>query len=164
MSDAFFTGKDIESSSKEVFRFALVAACYNNELVQGLIDHTSHTLKASGAHTLEVFRVPGAQEIPFVAHRLASTGRYAAVIALGVLIAGATQHHEVLALSTAQALQAHAAATGIPMINGILCVQSFKQGQERALGPKNRGREFALSALQMAQLVPQLRHAPGTPV
>lgn len=152
MSEGFFIDSAEDFSKPEVFRFAIVAATYNKELVDGLLDYTRQALLQAGQEAPDVVRVPGAHEVPFVAERLAASGRYDAVIALALVIAGETNHHEVLALSTAQALQMHAVSTGVPLINGILCVNTLQQAQARAIGALNRGREFALSAITMAQV------------
>jgi 6,7-dimethyl-8-ribityllumazine synthase len=110
----------------------------------------SLALADAPAPTIE--RVPGSAELPYAASALADHTRFDAVIALGVVIAGDTSHHEIIGNSTAQALQEISIRQKIPVINGILVVNTIEQAQARIDGTINRGKEFALAALEMAQL------------
>lgn len=133
------------------FAFAIVAARFNGSLVEGLIENCVGVLKAAGAET-EVVRVPGSSEVPVAALSLARAGRFQAVVGLGVLIRGGTIHYEVIAESSANALQQVALDTGLPIINGILTTENRMQAEERCHGDTNRGAEFGHAALEMAAL------------
>jgi len=134
------------------FFFGIVAARYNSELVDALLARVKAVLKQSGVRerNIEVLRVPGSNEIPYAVHMLASTGQFDCLIALGVVIAGETSHHEVISYGTAYSLHSIGMQSEIPVINGILTVGSLEQGQERVNAPRDRGAEFARAALQMA--------------
>ena len=104
------------------------------------------------ASAVTLTRVPGANEIPYVASMLALTGDCDCVIALGVVIAGDTPHHEIIAHATANELQHIAVDTQVPVINGIVVTLNEAQADERVFGEQDRGSEFAESAVEMAML------------
>jgi 6,7-dimethyl-8-ribityllumazine synthase len=95
--------------------------------------------------------VPGSGEIPYAAYMSAMTGDYDCVIALGVVIAGDTPHHEIIAHSTANALQDAAIRSEVPVINGIVVTNNREQAVARCQGTLDRGTEFAHAALAMAR-------------
>jgi 6,7-dimethyl-8-ribityllumazine synthase len=131
-------------------RFGIVASRFNETLVDALVDRASELLK--GSKRLEVVRVPGAHEIPWAAQQLAAGKRFDCVIALGVLIGGDTNHHEMVGQSVSQALQQIAITTDIPVINGVIVANTQAQAEARCTGKINRGAEFAHAALEMAAL------------
>lgn len=133
--------------------FCIVAARYNNELVDALIERTSATLRESGVQegSIKVMRVPGSNELPYVAYMNALSSQYDCVIALGVVIAGQTDHHSIIAQSTAQAFHGIGIQTEVPIINGIVTVSSQDQAVARTTGDVDRGAEFAGAALEMAR-------------
>jgi 6,7-dimethyl-8-ribityllumazine synthase len=133
------------------FRIAVIASRYNEALVDSLVHHACATVEASGAATPQVERVPGAAELPFAAAILAKHGSFDAIICIGVVIAGDTNHHEIIADSTATALLDLSIAKKVPVINGILVVKNLAQAEARASDEINRGKEFAQAALEMAQ-------------
>jgi 6,7-dimethyl-8-ribityllumazine synthase len=135
-----------------VFFIGVVASRYNGELVDTLLERTVKTLKEHGvrARNIEVLRVPGANELPYAAHMLAATNEFDCLIALGVVVAGETTHHEVISYGTAYALHSVGMQSEVPVINGILTVSSLEQAAERITGAHDRGAEFARAALQMA--------------
>ena len=133
------------------FHIALIASRYNEALVDSLVHHACATLEASGAASPLVERVPGAAELPFAAATLAKRGSFDAIICIGVVIAGDTNHHEIIADSTATALLDLSIAEKVPVINGILVVKNQAQAEARAGDEINRGKEFAQAALEMAQ-------------
>jgi len=133
------------------FRIAVVASRYNEALVDSLVRHTCATIAASGADEAIVERVPGAAELPLAASLMADAADYDAIIAIGVVIAGDTNHHEIIGDSTAQALLDLSIAKKTPIINGILVVNNLAQAEARAGEEINRGKEFAQAALEMAQ-------------
>jgi len=138
----------------EKLSFGIVAARYNAVLVEALLQTIQQQLDTAGVKgkRIEVIRVPGSHEVPVAAQWLAQAGKSDCVIALGVLIGGDTNHHELVGQSVSHALQQVALATGIPVINGVIVTENLKQAQARCIGPINRGAEFARAALEMAAL------------
>jgi len=134
------------------FFIGIVAARYNGELVDALIARVLAVLKEHGVRerNIEVLRVPGSSEIPYAAHMLAATAEFDCLIALGVVLAGETSHHDVIAYGTAYSLHSVGMQSETPVINGILTVASLDQARERITGPRDRGAEFARAALHMA--------------
>ncbi|MDB6114361.1 MAG: ribH [Lacunisphaera sp.] len=135
------------------FSFGIVAARYNPALVDALLHTIFEKLVAAGVKEkrITVLRVPGSHEVPVAAQWLAR-GKRDCVIALGVLIGGDTNHHEMVGQSVSQALQQVALASGVPVINGVIVADTQKQAEARCLGTINRGAEFAVAALAMAAL------------
>lgn len=142
------------------FRIGIVAARFNAELVDALLATVRRELAAAGvrASRLTVVRVPGSHEVPVAAQWLAQE-RCDCIVALGVLIKGATSHHTMVGDAVAQALQRVALDTGVPVINGVIVVENRRQAEERSRGRINRGAEFAQAALAMAAL--RQRHGKG---
>ncbi len=134
------------------YSFAIVAARFNEALVDALLKDVKSTIEASGVPSkfIHIERVPGSAELPHVCNLLAETNKYDAVIALGVVIAGETPHHEIIGYSTANALQNVALNTTVPIINGIIVANNRSQAEARTTGQIRRGVEFAESALEMA--------------
>ena len=134
--------------------FGIVAARYNPVLVEALLRTVVAGLKDAGVKEgrIAVVRVPGSHEVPVAAQWLASSGKVDCVIALGVLIGGDTNHHELVGQSVSHALQAVSLAAGKSVINGVVVADTLKQAEARCLGPINRGAEFARAALEMATL------------
>ncbi|MGJ8653899.1 MAG: 6,7-dimethyl-8-ribityllumazine synthase [Opitutaceae bacterium] len=132
-------------------RFAVIASRYNEALVDSLVRHACATIEAAGADTPTIERVPGAAELPFAAATLANHTNFDAIIVIGVVIAGDTNHHEIIGDSTATALLDLSIAQKVPVINGILVVNNLAQAEARAGEAINRGKEFAQAALEMAQ-------------
>jgi 6,7-dimethyl-8-ribityllumazine synthase len=130
----------------------IVAARFNAGLVDALLARVLAVLKEHKVRerNIEVLRVPGANEIPYAAHMLAATGQFDALIALGVVIAGDTDHHTIIAQGTAYSLHSVGIQSETPVINGILTVGAAAQAQARISGPLDRGAEFARAALHMA--------------
>ena len=136
------------------FRLGIAAARFNEELVNGLLERVMDGLRAAGvkSENVAIVRVPGSHEVPWATQRLAIGAQCDCVIGLGVLIAGNTSHHEMVGQSVSQALQHVALETGVPVINGVLVVNTPDQARERCVGSINRGAEFAAAALKMAAL------------
>lgn len=140
-------------------RFAIVASEFNAAVTDGLLTQCLKTLRENGvaAKDMLVAHVPGAFELPLAAQTLAGTRRFNAVIALGCVLRGETPHDRYLAAETARGLGDAALATGVPVIFGVLTPLDERQARERSsAGPLNKGREAALAALRMANLMPQL--------
>jgi len=136
------------------FTVGIVAARFNAALVDALLHTVFEGLTAAGVKEkrITVVRVPGSHEVPWAAQALASRKGCDCVIGLGVLIAGDTNHHEMVGQSVSQALQQVALTTGTPVINGVMVVDNLKQAEKRCIGAINRGAEFARAALEMAAL------------
>jgi 6,7-dimethyl-8-ribityllumazine synthase len=129
----------------------IVAARFNGSLVDALVESCTAVVTDAGA-TAETIRVPGSHDVPVAAQALARTGRFHAIIALGVIIRGGTLHYEVIAHGSADALQRVALDTGLPVINGIITAENRLQADERCRGETDRGAEFGRAALEMAAL------------
>ncbi len=140
-------------------RFGVVAARFNERLTDGLLQRVQETLAAAGVREGDVLvlRVPGSHEVPWAAHELAAAGAFDCVVALGVLIGGDTNHHEMVGQSVSQALQTVAVQTRVPVINGVIVTATLAQAKARCVGRIDRGVEFAHAALEMAALRRTLR-------
>jgi 6,7-dimethyl-8-ribityllumazine synthase len=137
-------------------QFAVVVSRYNDFVTERLLTGARDGLATGGVAEADVtvLRVPGAFEIPIAAQRAAETGRFAAVIALGCLIRGATPHFDYIASAVSHALAAAASATGVPIAFGVLTTNSAEEAIERVgPGPANKGWEAAMAAIEMATLL-----------
>jgi 6,7-dimethyl-8-ribityllumazine synthase len=140
-------------------RFGLVVSRFNDLLTARLVEGALDCLTRHGAadEAITVVKVPGAWEVPLAADRLAASGKVDAVIALGVLIRGATPHFDILAAETAKGLAHVALSSGVPVSFGVLTCDSLEQALERS-GSKagNKGWQAAQSAIEMVQLYRRL--------
>lgn len=140
-------------------KFVIVAARFNDFIVESLVRGAVDTLKRHGAteKNIELVRVPGAFELPLAAQRLAQSKRYQGIIALGAVIKGATPHFDYVCGECASGLSRVSQQTGVPVAFGVLTTDTIEQAIERA-GTKagNKGADAALVALEMANLLPQL--------
>ncbi|MBV8910391.1 MAG: 6,7-dimethyl-8-ribityllumazine synthase, partial [Gammaproteobacteria bacterium] len=140
-------------------KVAIVAARFNELIVTSLLKGAEAAwLERGGAPgDLTVVRVPGAFELPMIARRLAISGRYDAVVALGCVIRGDTPHFEYVAGECARGLQHAALESGVPVAFGVLTVDSLEQALERAAtSAGNKGGEAMESALEMAAVMARL--------
>jgi len=137
-------------------RFAIVVARFNGFITDQLLAGARDGLRRHGAadDDVDVAWVPGSLEIPIVAQRLASSGRYAAVLCLGAVIRGATPHFDYVCAETAKGVANVALQSGVPCIFGVLTTNSIEEAIERA-GTKagNKGYDAAVSAIEMATLL-----------
>lgn len=144
-------------------RFALVASRFNDFVTRRLVDGCVDALRRHGVpeERIDLAWVPGAFEIPVAARRLAATGRYAAVVALGCVIRGETSHYDLVCREAASGVAAVSRDTGVPCLFGVLTTDTVEQAVARA-GSKagNKGADAALAALEMADLLPRLDDAP----
>jgi 6,7-dimethyl-8-ribityllumazine synthase len=140
-------------------RFAIVVSRFNSTFSQKLLDGAMDGLVRHGVDEdeVDVAWVPGAMEIPLAAQRLAASGEYVAIIALGAVIRGSTAHFEHVASGVSRGCADVTLDTGVPVINGVLTTENLEQAMERA-GTKagNKGFDAAMSALEMADLLRQL--------
>ena len=140
--------------------FPIVASQFNATYVQGLIDHATTELRAliPGA-TTSLLQVPGAFEIPLVVREIALQKRGDAIIAIGVILKGKTDHAENLSRSVTDALQQIAVAHGVPVINAVLSFDDETQARERCLENEiNRGTEAARAAVEISNVISKLRN------
>jgi 6,7-dimethyl-8-ribityllumazine synthase len=140
-------------------KFAIVAARFNDFVVDKLVSGAVEALRAQGAsdEQIAVIRVPGAFEIPTVVRKLAVGRGFDAIVALGAVIRGDTPHFEYVAGECASGLARVASETGVPIGFGVLTVNTIEQAVERAGGRSgNKGAEAALSALELANLLRRL--------
>ncbi len=137
-------------------RFAIVAGRFNDFIVSQLVSGCEDAFRRHGVDTdarLDLVWVPGAFEIPLACQKVAATGEYAAVVALGAVIRGSTPHFDYVAGEVAKGVGAASMSTGVPVIFGVLTVDTLEQAIERA-GTKagNNGWKAGMSALEMASL------------
>ena len=149
---------DIEEDSYDVgdARFALVVSRFNASVVSKLKQGALETLKRHGVvgENITVAHVPGAFEIPFMAKRLATSGSFDAVIALGAVIRGGTPHFDYVAGECARGVAQVARETGVPIIFGVLTTNDMAQALERAGGAEgNKGSESAIAAMDMVTIL-----------
>jgi 6,7-dimethyl-8-ribityllumazine synthase len=140
-------------------KVAIVAARFNDFIVSSLLKGAVAAWTERGGHEkdLLIARVPGAFELPVAARKLASGGRYDAVVALGCVIRGDTPHFDYVAGECARGLQLASLETGIPIVFGVLTVETVEQALERAAtGAGNKGGESMDTALEMASLMAHL--------
>ncbi|MBI3761395.1 MAG: 6,7-dimethyl-8-ribityllumazine synthase, partial [Chloroflexi bacterium] len=137
-------------------KFGIVISRFNDAIGKELLRGAQDALIRHGvtADDIDVAWVAGAFEIPLIARRLAESGRYNAIICLGVVIRGATAHFEYVAGQAASGIAAAALSTGVPVLFGVLTTENIEQAVERA-GTKagNKGAEAALAAIEMANLL-----------
>ena len=138
--------------------FAIVASQYNAEFVNGLVDHARRELEAiSPNFSIQTYEVPGAFEIPLMVQEVAGRG-VDAIIALGVIIAGETQHANLIAGAITTSLQQLSLTHRLPIIHEVLLVSNADQARVRCLEEEiNRGTEAARVAAQMVQTLGSLR-------
>jgi 6,7-dimethyl-8-ribityllumazine synthase len=141
-------------------KFGIVASRFNDFITKELISGCTDTLLRHGAEEkdLVVTWVPGSFEIPLLAQKMAKSKEYDAVICLGTVIRGATPHFDYIASEVAKGIAKVSLDTGIPVVFGVITADTIEQAIERA-GTKdgNKGRDAAASAIEMANLLGQLK-------
>jgi 6,7-dimethyl-8-ribityllumazine synthase len=140
-------------------RFAVVAARFNAVVVDALVAGAVDAFRRHGVadDAVDVVRVPGSFEIPVVARRLAETKRYAAVVCLGAVIKGDTDHYDHVAAAATNGVLQASVLTGVPVIFGVLTCDTLEQAVNRAGGKAgNKGFEAAATAVEMVNLLNQL--------
>ncbi|MGQ0541409.1 MAG: 6,7-dimethyl-8-ribityllumazine synthase [Blastocatellia bacterium] len=139
----------------EGFRFAIVVSRWNDFLTSKLIDGAINALESHGADEagVEIFKVPGAFELSLTALKLAESGNFDAIIALGVVIRGETPHFDYVAGEAAKGIGQVGMQTGIPVMFGVVTANTLEQAINRC-GVKagNKGYEAAVSAIETANL------------
>jgi 6,7-dimethyl-8-ribityllumazine synthase len=140
-------------------KFAIVVSRFNDFICEHLLSGALDVLIRNGAADgdIEVFKVPGAFEIPLVAKKIALQGRFDAVVCLGAVIRGATPHFEYVSAEVSKGIAGASLETGVPMAFGVVTADNLEQAIERA-GSKagNKGWDAALAAVEMVDLVRQI--------
>jgi 6,7-dimethyl-8-ribityllumazine synthase len=140
-------------------KFAIVVSRFNDLLTKQLLGGAEDCLIRHGASADDITAVwvPGANELPQVVSKIASTGEFDAVIALGAVVQGATPHADLINSQVAKTLSQIAIDSGVPVINGVVCAGSLDQAIERC-GTKagNKGWQAAQAAIEMANVVEAL--------
>ncbi|ABY68994.1 6,7-dimethyl-8-ribityllumazine synthase [Actinobacillus pleuropneumoniae serovar 3 str. JL03] len=137
-------------------KFGIVTARFNDFINDKLLSGAIDTLVRHGAdeNNIDTAWVPGAFEIPLVAKKMATSGKYDAVICLGTVIRGSTTHYDYVCNEAAKGIGAVALETGVPVIFGVLTTENIEQAIERA-GTKagNKGSECALGAIEIVNVL-----------
>ena len=141
-------------------KVAILVSKFNEEVTGGLLWGAREVLKEKeiAFNEKDLFWLPGAFEIPLIAKKLAQTGRYQAIIALGCVIKGDTAHFEFISLGAAIGIQQVSLETGVPVSFGILTTYTDEQAQKRsAKDAHNKGREAALAVIESAQILKSIQ-------
>lgn len=136
-------------------RIAIVVARWNGEITEGLLNGAKRALARHGfaEQNLEVFRVPGAFELPLATMKVAETERFDAILSLGCVIRGDTPHFDYVCSETTRGLGEVALTEGLPVAFGLLTTDDLEQAQLRSGdNEENKGEEAALTALEMLTL------------
>ena len=145
--------------AKKDMKVGIVAARFNEIIVNKLVGGALDGLKRHGVEDDNIYTawVPGAFEIPFIAKKMAESGKYDAVIALGAVIRGSTSHYELVCNEAAKGIAQAGMQSGVPVLFGVITTENIEQAIERA-GSKsgNKGYDCALSAIEMVNLMEQL--------
>ncbi len=137
-------------------RVGVVVARFNDFITSRLLDGAKAALSGHGVRDedITIASVPGSFEIPLTAKKLAGSGRFDAVICLGAVIKGETDHYEHVAGEAAKGISAVALATGVPIIFGVLTTDTLEQAINRAGGKQgNSGYSAGVAAIEMANLM-----------
>ncbi len=151
-----------ETPEAQGLRIAVVASRYHEKVSERLLEGAVDALARSGAEEdrIEIYKVPGAWELPVVAQRLATTRRYDAIVALGCVIRGGTPHFEYVSAAATQGLARVTLERDIALGLGVLTCDTLQQALDRAGGKQgNKGAEAALSAVEMANLLKRVGKA-----
>lgn len=144
----------------EGFRFAVVSSRWNDFITGRLVEGALDALERLGAaeESVEHYRVPGSFEIPLLASRLAKSGRFDAVICLGVVIRGQTPHFDLIAGEVTKGVAAAGMESGLPVVFGVVTADNVEQAVDRA-GVKagNKGFEAAMSAVELVNLYKMMK-------
>ena len=139
--------------------FAIVASQYNQEFVKGLVDHATRELDTlSPGANIALIEVPGAFEIPLAVQEVAARGGIEAIIALGVIIRGETEHADLIGTAVTNALLDAGLRYRLPVIHEVLLLDNEDQARARTLGTElNRGTEAARAAIKMSRIIGDLK-------
>ena len=164
MAEKLQPGKIEGGLSATGFRFGIVVSRFNSFITERLLAAAVDALERAGAASkdVDVVRVPGAFELPIASKKLAATGKYDALIAIGCVIRGETTHYDYVCSETSRGLQLAQMDTGVPVIFCVLTCDTLEQAIDRAgLKGGNKGFEAGLAAIEMAHLSRKLRANPA---
>ncbi len=141
----------------EGLKIAIVVARFNEFITSKLLFGCEGALHQHGVDNIDIIWVPGAFEIPVVAKKLAKSGKYDAIVALGTVIRGSTTHYDYVCNETAKGISNVSQVHEIPVVFGVLTTENIEQAIERA-GTKagNKGVDAAVCAIEMANLLKML--------
>ena len=143
-------------------RLGIVVSRFNSFITERLLQAALDALERSGAKSgdVDVVHVPGSFELPLTAKKMAGTGRYDALIAIGCILRGETAHYDYVCAETSRGLQLAQMDTGVPIVFCVLTCDTLEQAIDRAgLKGGNKGFEAGLAAIEMGQLSRKLRAA-----
>lgn len=152
-------GQLVGSLDASGLRFGIIVSRFNDELTNELARSAFQALIRHGAttKTIDLVRVPGAYEIPSVAEKMAASGKYDALIVLGVVVEGETQHAQMIIDTTGQTILDISCRHQLPVINEIVGVRNWAQAEARCLGGENtRGWYAAEAAIETARVYKQI--------
>jgi 6,7-dimethyl-8-ribityllumazine synthase len=140
-------------------KIGIVVSRFNEFITSKLLGGALDTLSRHGVNDndIEIAWVPGSFEVPLVAEKMASSGKYDAVVCLGAVIRGSTPHFDYVAAEVSKGIATVSLKTGLPVIFGVITTENIEQAIERA-GTKsgNKGADAAISAIEMANLLREL--------
>jgi 6,7-dimethyl-8-ribityllumazine synthase len=144
------------STDANGLHIGIAAARWNQAITDRLVDGATGRLEELGVQDVTLLRVPGALELPLAARKLAEAGCHA-VVAVGTVVKGETDHYEIVIRESSRGISQVALDTGIPVANAILAVHDYQQAMERAgSGDANKGVEAVDAAVSMATALRQL--------
>lgn len=164
MAEKVQSGKLEGGLSAAGLRFGVVVSRFNSFITERLLQGATDVLARSGAGAkdVDVVHVPGAFELPLAAKKLAATGRYDALIAIGCVLRGETAHYDYVCAETSRGLQLAQMDTGVPIMFCVLTCDTLEQAIDRAgLKGGNKGQEAAVGAIEMGHLCRNLSGAPA---
>ncbi|WP_010477768.1 6,7-dimethyl-8-ribityllumazine synthase [Thermococcus zilligii] len=138
-------------------RIAVVVGRFNDLLTGQMLEGALDCFRRHNVDAVDVVKVPGSFEIPLIAKKLAESGKYSAVLALGAVVRGETRHFDLVANEVAKGIANVSLQTGVPVIFGVITVEDELQGLDRAGIKANKGFEYALATLEMANLMRELK-------
>lgn len=135
-------------------RFAIVASRFNEQITEGLLQGALDCLRSHGAEEdqIDLYRVPGAFEIPMTAAKLGRSGRFDAIVTIGALVRGETAHFDHISSQVTHAISSVAIELGMPVSFGVITCETMEQAIARSTGAANKGWEAALAAIEMANV------------
>jgi len=160
MAEKLQPGKIYGDLSARGLRFGIAVSRFNSFITDRLLSAAVDALERAGAQSgdVDVVHVPGSFELPLSAKKMAQTGNYDALIAVGCVLRGETTHYDYVCAETSRGLQLAQMDTGVPIIFCVLTCDTLEQAIDRAgLKGGNKGFEAGLSAIEMAQLSRKLR-------
>jgi 6,7-dimethyl-8-ribityllumazine synthase len=136
-------------------RVGVVVSRFNSDIGEGLLSSCTETLLKNGVapERMRIVSVPGALEVPLVLQRMAQSGRYDALVALGAVVRGETYHFEIVSNESSSGIASVQLETGVPIANGILTTENDDQALARMM---QKGADCAMAAIEMANLLKKL--------